>query len=643
MIICKVLDGESKTFDGVITAGEVIKDADCLSNKIKKNTVAVKVDGVVHDLSYTLESGETEQSIEPILVDSPEGLVVYRHTTAHVLAQAVKNLYGDKVKITIGPVIESGFYYDFDLDTPFTPEDLEKIEGEMQNVIKAQLDITREDITATEAIKLFKAMGEDYKEEIINDLGVDMVSIYRQGDFVDLCRGPHLPNTGKISSFKITSSAGAYWRGDENNKMLQRIYGTAFGDKRDLKAYLNQLEEAKKRDHRRLGKDLDLFSTSEDIGAGLILWHPKGARIRSLIEDFWKAEHFKAGYSIINTPHVAKVDLWKKSGHWDFYQESLYSPMDVDGQDYIVKPMNCPFHIEIYKNSLRSYRELPIRYAELGTVYRYERSGALHGLLRVRGFTQDDAHLYLTSSQLEGEIEKVLKFITFILGSFGFNEFDVYLSTRPEKSVGSDESWEQAEKALANALDAAGLEYVVDPGEGVFYGPKIDIKIKDSIGRSWQCSTVQVDFNLPDRFDLEFINEKGLPERPVMVHRALMGSLERFFGCLIEHYAGAFPMWLAPVQATILTITDRTNDYAEKVCEELNSKGFRVEVDKRNEKLGYKIREAQLSKVPYILVVGDKEMENNTVSPRSRKEGELPVMTIEDLAEKLNKEVIAKS
>lgn len=643
MVIAKVLDADSVTFEGAVTAGEVIKSAESLSNKIRKNTVAVKVDGIVRDLSYILEAGENEQALEPILVSSPEGLEVYRHTTAHVLAQAVKNLYGDKVKITIGPVIADGFYYDFDLDTPFTPEDLEKIEEEMANVIKAQLDITREDITAKEAIKLFKAMGEDYKEEIINDLGVDNVSIYRQGDFVDLCRGPHLPNTGKISSFKLTSSAGAYWRGDENNKMLQRIYGTAFGDKKELKAHLNRLEEAKKRDHRRLGKELDLFSTSEDIGSGLILWHPKGARIRSLIEDFWKAEHFKGGYSLINTPHVAKVDLWKKSGHWDFYQENLFSPMDVDGQDYIVKPMNCPFHIEIYKNSLRSYRELPIRYAELGTVYRYERSGVLHGLLRVRGFTQDDAHLYMMSSQLEGEIVKVLKFITFILGSFGFNEFDVYLSTRPEKSVGSDENWEQAEKALAGALDAAGLEYVLDPGEGVFYGPKIDIKIKDSIGRSWQCSTVQVDFNLPERFDLEFINEKGETERPVMVHRALMGSLERFFGCLIEHYAGAFPMWLAPVQATILTVTDRTNDYAEKVCAELNAKGFRVEVDKRNEKLGYKIREAQLSKVPYILVVGDKELEDGTVSPRSRKEGELPVMTIDDLSEKFNKEVEDKS
>lgn len=595
---------------------------------ILKRSVAVRVDGVLSDLSGRLD-GEGTRKVEPVTVDTAEGLEVLRHSTAHVLAEAVKSLYPDAL-VTIGPAIEDGFYYDFDVDKPFTPDDLERIEARMKDIVKADHRFSREDVSKGEAAELFRSMGESYKEEIISSLEGDRVSLYRHSGFVDLCRGPHIPSTGWIKAFRLTGTAGAYWRGDEKNKMLQRVYGTAFFTKDDLKAHLDRIEEAKRRDHRKLGRELDLFSTSEDIGAGLVLWHPKGATIRRLIEDFWKAEHAKADYSIIYTPHVANLDLWKTSGHWDFYRENLYSPMDVEGQDYIVKPMNCPFHIQIYKTGLKSYRDLPVRYAELGTVYRYERSGALHGLLRVRGFTQDDAHIFTTPPQLEGEIKGVLKFVVFILNSFGFNDFDIYLSTRPEKYVGDLENWARAEAALKGALEAQGLEYSIDPGEGVFYGPKIDIKIKDVIGRSWQCSTIQVDFNLPERFDVTYRDENGGESRPIMIHRALMGSLERFFGCLVEHYAGAFPVWLSPVQAVVLTVTQRNDDYARGVYERLRAEGIRAELDIRNEKLGFKIREAQLQKVPYQLVIGDKEMETGQVAPRLRGGATLPAMTVDE-------------
>ena len=593
-----------------------------------KKSVAVKVDGVLKDLGSALSDGGPVK-VEAVTSDTAQGLEILRHSAAHVLAEAVQSLYSD-VKVAIGPAIEDGFYYDFDVKTPFTPEDLEKIEARMKEIIKADHPFKREDLPKDKALELFREMGEGYKEEIISELDATAVSVYRQSGFVDLCRGPHIPSTGWIKAFKLTGTAGAYWRGDEKNKMLQRVYGTAFFSKDELKAYLERVEEAKKRDHRKLGRELDLFSTSENIGSGLVLWHPKGATVRRIIEDFWKSEHAKSDYSVVYTPHVANLELWKTSGHWDFYRENLYSPMDVEGQDYIVKPMNCPFHIQIYKSGLKSYRDLPIRYAELGTVYRYERSGALHGLLRVRGFTQDDAHIFMTPSQLEEEIKGVLKFTLFILNSFGFNDFDIYLSTRPEKYVGDLENWSKAEAALKGALESQGLKYSIDPGEGVFYGPKIDIKIKDVIGRSWQCSTIQVDFNLPERFDVTYRDESGGQSRPIMIHRALMGSLERFFGCLIEHYAGAFPVWLAPVQAVVLTVTERNDEYAGEVYRKLRAEGIRAELDIRNEKLGFKIREAQLQKIPYQLVIGDKETETGQVAPRLRGGATLPVMTVDE-------------
>ncbi|VAV84911.1 Threonyl-tRNA synthetase [hydrothermal vent metagenome] len=619
-----------------LDSGETVFDAlkALLPKAELKKVVAAVVGGVEVDLSSPLVTSGEVLTIEPLTIDSKEGLDVYRHTAAHVMAQAIKAIYKD-ARLAIGPTIENGFYYDVDVAEPFTPDDLRKIEKKMAEIVKSNLPLVREVVGKDEALALFKDAGEIYKEEIINDLDGDTVSLYRQGNFVDLCRGPHLASTGRVRAFRLTTSAGAYWRGDESRKMLQRIYGTAFADKKELSEYLKRLEEAKKRDHRRLGKELDLFSISDEIGAGLVLWHPNGSIIRNVIEQFWKDEHARHDYSLIYTPHIAKVDLWKTSGHWDFYRESLFSPMDVDGQEYIVKPMNCPFHIEIYKSGLRSYRDLPIRYAELGTVYRYERSGVLHGLLRVRGFTQDDAHIYLTRSQLKDEIQEVLKFTLYILRAFGFNEYDIYLSTRPDKYVGSLDNWAAAEAALKGALEGEGLGYEIDPGEGVFYGPKIDIKIKDVLGRSWQCSTIQVDFNLPERFNVNYRNEKGEPEQVIMVHRALMGSLERFFGCLIEHYAGAFPLWLAPVQALVLNVTERTDDYAKGVYRKLRSAGIRAELDNRNETLGYKIREGRNRKVPYMVIVGDKEAEAGLVAPRSREEGELPLAAIDEFIEEL--------
>ena len=451
-------------------------------------------------------------------------------------------------KPAIGPAIDDGFYYDFDMDSPFTPEDLTAIEKKMSEIIKKNNPFVRKNIPKKDAIDLFKKMGEDYKVELISEIADEEMSIYEEGGFVDLCRGPHVFSTGAIKAFKLLSIAGAYWRGNEKNKMLQRIYGTAYDSKEKLKEHLDFLEEVKKRDHRKLGKELDLFSVSEDIGPGLILWHPNGAIIRKTIEDFWRDEHYKADYKLLYSPHIAKLNLWQKSGHLDFYRENMYSPMEIEGVDYELKPMNCPFHISVYKSSLRSYREFPVRYAELGTVYRYERSGVLHGLLRVRGFTQDDAHIFCREDQMEDEILNILDFTLFILKTFGFDSYDVYLSTRPEKYVGTQENWEKATNALRQALEKKGLSYQVDPGEGVFYGPKIDIKIKDSLNRYWQCSTIQVDFNNPERFDINFRGSDGKDHRPIMIHRALMGSLERFFGVLIEHYAGIFPLWLAPVQ-----------------------------------------------------------------------------------------------
>ena len=566
-------------------------------------------------------------------------LETIRHSCAHLMAQAVQELFPG-TQVTIGPVIEDGFYYDFSRDKAFVPEDLEKIEKRMKELAAADTPIVRTEMPRDEAIKKFSDMGEKFKVEIIDSIdSSEPLSIYSQGDWSDLCRGPHVESTKQIKAFKLLHTSSAYWRGDERNPVLQRIYGTAWNTEKELRVYIKRLEEAKKRDHRKLGKELDLFSVSDEIGPGLILWHPKGARIRHLMEDFWKKEHFKHGYDMVISPHTAKIDLWKTSGHTEFYKDNMFSNMEIEGKEYVMKPMNCPFHIQIYKTKLRSYRDLPIRYAELGTVYRYERSGVLHGLLRVRGFTQDDAHLFCRPSQIEEEITKVLELIVFILQSFGFHEYKIYLSTRPEKYVGSDEGWESATKALENALNNKKLDFEVDPGEGVFYGPKIDIKIKDSLNRYWQVSTVQVDFNLPEKFDISYIEEDGQRHQPIMLHRALMGSLERFFGCLIEHYAGAFPLWLAPVQVVLLPITDNHAEYADKIAQQLEESGIRVEKDLRNEKIGFKIREAQLQKIPYMIVLGDKEVEYSTLGVRRRRSKETRTLDMKTFLDEVNEAV----
>jgi len=571
--------------------------------------------------------------------ENPTELETIRHSCAHLMAQAVQELFPG-TQVTIGPVIEDGFFYDFSRKDAFVPEDLVKIEKRMKELAATDIPIVRNEISREEAKKKFSDMGETFKVEIIESIDPnEPITIYSQGDWGDLCGGPHVESTKKIKAFKLLHTSSAYWRGDERNPVLQRIYGTAWNTEKELRLYLKRLEEAKKRDHRKLGKELDLFSVSDDIGPGLILWHPKGARIRHLMEEFWKKEHFRHGYEMVISPHAAKIDLWKTSGHTEFYKDNMFSNMDVEGREYVMKPMNCPFHIQIYKTKLRSYRDLPVRFGELGTVYRYERSGVLHGLLRVRGFTQDDAHLFCRPSQIEEEITKVLDLIVFVLQSFGFHEYKIYLSTRPEKYVGSDSGWESATKALETALNNKNLEFEVDPGEGVFYGPKIDIKIKDSLNRYWQVSTVQVDFNLPEKFDITYIEEDGQRRQPIMLHRALMGSLERFFGCLIEHYAGAFPLWLAPVQIILLPITDNHAEYTDKIAEELEESGMRVEKDLRNEKIGFKIREAQLQKIPYMIILGDKEVETSTLSVRRRRSKETRTLDLKTFLNEVNEAV----
>ncbi|GAQ94966.1 threonyl-tRNA synthetase [Thermodesulfovibrio aggregans] len=601
---------------------------------IKENqAIAIKVNGQLKDLLF-LSFLNGDEEIEIITADNEEGLEILRHSTAHIMAHAVKDLFPE-VKVTIGPAIEDGFYYDFDKDEPFTEEDLQKIEKRMQEIIRAKNPFTRKEISKQEAIELFESLGESYKVEILSEIEDEKVSIYEEGGFIDLCRGPHVPHTGVVKAFKLLSVAGAYWRGDEKNKMLQRIYGIAFPTKEQLESYLKFLEEVKKRDHRRLGKQLRLFEISEEIGPGLIIWLPNGALIRKIIEDFWKDEHIKAGYQLLYTPHIAKLELWQKSGHLDFYRENMYSPMEIDEVAYQLKPMNCPFHIQVYKSELRSYRDLPLRFAELGTVYRYERSGVLHGLLRVRGFTQDDAHIFCTEEQLEEEIQKVLDFTVFILSTFGFDNYEIYISTRPEKYVGSLENWEKATGALEQALKKQNLPYQIDPGEGVFYGPKIDIKIKDVLNRAWQCSTIQVDFNIPERFDITYRGKDGKEHRPIMIHRALMGSLERFMGVLIEHYAGAFPLWLAPVQVEVMSISEKHTDYAKQIYDKLVQKGFRVKLNIENEKIGYKIRQATLNKIPYMVIVGEKEMESGRLTVRLQEGKNLELISIDEFLQQL--------
>ena len=575
--------------------------------------------------------------------DDKSKLETMRHSASHVMAEAVRELFPE-AKLGIGPATEDGFYYDFDLPRPLVPEDLPAIEEGMRRVIAAHLPFIREEVDKGKARQLFAS--QPYKLELINDLPDESVSIYRHGSFVDLCRGPHLNSTGQIGPFKLLSIAGAYWRGDEHRPMLQRIYGTAFDVQADLDEHLIKLVEIEARDHRRLVKQLDLISFHEEAGAGLAYWHPKGGLMRVLIEDYWRKQHLEGGYDIVFTPHIGRAHLWKTSGHLDFYKESMYSPMEIDEQEYYVKPMNCPFHIMIYKSRLRSYRELPLRWAELGTVYRYERSGTLHGLLRVRGFTQDDAHIFCTPEQIEDEILRVLDFSLSMLCAFGFEEYKVELSVRdpqnPGKYVGSDAMWQQAEGSLLKALEARNLPHERKEGEAVFYGPKIDIKIKDVLGRAWQCSTIQFDFTEPERFDMTFIGEDGKERRPYMVHRALLGSLERFFGVLVEHYGGAFPVWLAPVQAMIIPISDRHTDYARKVEAELKAEGLRIQVDVRPERMNYKIREAQLQKIPYMLVVGDKEAAAASVSVRLRNGEDLGKQSVAEFKAMARSDIQAK-
>lgn len=616
-----------------------VKEALTEANLLTSNVIAASVNGEPVDLTYIIVE---DSKIEPIYSNSPEGLDILRHSTSHILAQAVVRLFPE-AKYAIGPSIENGFYYDFDINHPFTPEDIEKIENEMHKIVQEDIPIQRKVLSKDEAIKLFSNLKQDYKVEIIQEVETPEVSVYSQAEFVDLCRGPHIPSTGYVKHFKLLSIAGAYWRGDEKNKMLQRIYGTAFADDKSLKEYLNFLEEAKKRDHRKLGKELDLFSINEELGPGLILWHPKGAMMRKVIEDFWRDEHIKRGYYFVNTPHIARVEVWKTSGHWDFYRENMFSPMEVDKGSYMVKPMNCPFHIMVYKSQMRSYKDLPLRLAELGTVYRYERAGVLHGLLRVRGFTQDDAHLFVQPEKLENEIIGVVEFARFMIETFGFKKYNVYLSTRPEKYVGTIENWDLATSALRTALEILKIEFKVDPGEGVFYGPKIDIKLVDSLGREWQGPTIQVDFNLPERFDVTYIGEDGKEHRPIMIHRVVLGSMERFFGTLIEQYAGAFPVWLAPIQVKIVPIADRHLEYAKKVQESLLGKGIRVEIDARSEKMNAKIRDAEIEKVPYIFIIGDREANSSTVSVRKRRAGDLGSIKLEEITDTILKQINEKT
>ncbi len=626
-------DGSRRSYPDGVTVREV---AEGIGPGLLRAALAGKVDGRVVDLSHRLESNA---SVEIVTFPSPEGHEVYWHSTAHVMAQAVQRLFPE-AKVTIGPPIEGGFYYDFDVPRPFTPEELGQIEAEMQKIAAEDQPFERVEVSRDEAAKIFGELQEPYKLEILEAIPPgETVSLYRNADrWCDLCRGPHVPSTGRIKAVKLLSTSGAYWRGDERNKMLYRIYGVSFPTKKELDEHLQRLEEARRRDHRVLGRDLDLFSVNENLGAGLILWHPKGARIRAAIEDFWRAQHQRQGYDLVYTPHIASERLYEISGHLQTYSENMYSPLDIEGFLYRLKPMNCPGHILIYKSSLRSYRELPLRFAELGTVYRYERSGTLQGMLRVRGFTQDDSHIFCRRDQLEWEVHGVLDLVEFMMTTFGY-KFKAYLATRPEKSLGSDEGWEWATGSLESILKRREMEYEVEPGGGTFYAPKIDIKLWDSLGREWQGPTVQVDQVLPERFDINYVGEDGHEHRTVMVHRTVLGSMERFIGGLIEHYGGAFPVWLAPVQAAILPVSDQYLPYAERALDRLASKGFRVTLDRRDAKLGYKIREAELQKVPYMLIVGGKEEANGAVAVRRHGQGDLGSVSLEEFVSRLKEEV----
>lgn len=627
-------DSSVKEYSAPITP---LKVAEEISLRLADAAVAAEVNGKLVDLNYQIDT-DSRLTLHTFSTDT--GKEIYWHSTAHLMAQAVKQLF-PKVKVTIGPAIEQGFYYDFDRDEPFSDEELVQIENRMKELISLNLPYSRKELSKQEALDIFAKMGEDYKIELLEAIpDGDIISTYTQGDFIDLCRGPHLSNTGKIKAVKLLKTSGAYWRGDEHNKMLKRIYGISFPSNKELTEYLNMLEEAKKRDHRKLGKDLDLFSIDDEVGPGLVLWHPNGAMMRHLIEHYWKEAHLKNGYKFVYTPHIGRSHLWQTSGHLGYYNENMYAPMDIDGQEYYIKPMNCPFHIAVYKSALRSYRELPLRLAELGTVYRYERSGVLHGLMRVRGFTQDDAHIICTAEQLNEEVEKLLVFSLEVLKHFGFEQFQIYLSTMPANPVGDVKDWDMATESLRSSLQKLNLAFDVDEGGGAFYGPKIDIKIKDALNRAWQCTTIQFDFNLPQRFYMEYIGADNQPHRPFMVHRAIFGSIERFFGTLLEYHAGNMPLWLCPVQVMVMPITYAQICYAREIADKLLTQGIRAETDLRSEKIGYKIREAELKKIPYMCIVGKNEVENNQVTLRRHTVGDLGAMNLDDAVQRLQSELV---
>jgi threonyl-tRNA synthetase len=616
-----------------VSAAEALKR---LGVKGLDRVVAVRINGERRDLATLIDA---PAELDPVRPDSAEGLEILRHSTSHVMAMAVKELFPG-VKVTIGPAIEDGFYYDFDYERPFKEEDLPGIEERMREIVKANLPFTRKEMSQKDAVAFFDQAGEKYKVELIEDLGADKVSLYTQGSFTDLCRGPHVPSTGYIKAFRLMKVAGAYWRGDEKRAMLSRIYGAAFADPKALKEYLHRLEEAQKRNHVKLGAQLELFSTHEEIGAGLVVWHPNGMMLRHVLEDFEIKEHLRRGYDMVRGPEILRTDLWQRSGHFDNYRENMYFTV-IDEQSYGIKPMNCLSHMLIYRSKIRSYRDLPKRYFELGTVHRHERSGVLHGLLRVREFTQDDAHILCTPEQLNDEIRGVLDFVRDVMAIFQF-EYDLEVSTRPEKSIGTDEDWAMATSALIRAVEQNGLPYEINEGDGAFYGPKIDVKLRDALGRKWQCATIQCDFTLPERFDLVYIDRDGQRKRPAMIHRVILGAIERFIGVLIEHYAGAFPTWLAPVQGIILTVTDRNIPYGEALLKEMSEAGVRIKGDFRNEKLGLKIREAQLRKIPYMLILGDRECEERGVTPRLRSGENLSFMTADAFIHRVREETLQR-
>ncbi|MET0085727.1 MAG: threonine--tRNA ligase [Sedimenticola sp.] len=635
MPVITLPDGSERSFDNPVSVHDV---AASIGPGLAKASLAGRVDGKLVDTSHVIE----DDAQLAIVTDRDEdGLEIIRHSTAHLLAQAVKQLFPD-AQVTIGPTVDDGFYYDFSYERPFTPEDLKAMEQKMAELAKSDLQVSREVWERDQAVDYFKGIGEDYKAEIINDLPADeTISVYRQGDFLDLCRGPHVPGTGKLKAFKLMKVAGAYWRGNSDNEMLQRVYGTAWKDKKELKAYLKRLEEAEKRDHRKIAKVQDLFHTQEEA-PGMVFWHPKGWTIYRTLEQYVRDKITAAGYQEIRTPQIVDRSLWEKSGHWDKYRADMFTTQSED-RDFAIKPMNCPCHVQVFNQGLKSYRDLPLRLSEFGSCHRNEASGTLHGLMRVRNFVQDDAHIFCTEDQIQEEVAGFVDLLFEMYRDFGFTDVRVALSTRPEKRVGSDEVWDKAEKALEDALNAKDLDWTIQPGEGAFYGPKIDFSLCDCLGRIWQCGTIQVDFSMPGRLDASYIADDNSKQVPVMLHRAILGSLERFIGILIEEYAGALPLWLAPVQVVAMNITDRQAEYVKKVVETLNKQGFRAEMDLRNEKIGFKIREHTLARVPYQLVVGDREMENGTVAVRTRTGEDLGSISLEEFAQRMGEEVARRS